>query len=195
MFERFTASARAVIEDARYESRRRGDRRIGTEHLLLALQHDPATSRAVGSDIDAAREAADALDRDPLAAIGLELGQFTPTGHDNSSKRVPLAAGAETVLQQALARAAAENARNITTRHILLALLDRHEPDPVATLLTTLQIDPRVVRERLTAAARAPTCGRERRNSVDGALAVTRWRCRAARRTFGGTDGLDGGRR
>lgn len=153
MFERFTASARTVVEDARYEAARRGDRRIGTEHLFLAIVHDPAMSRAVGVDPAAARAASNELDRSALAAIGLDLGNFPPIGHDTSARRVPLTAGAKAVLQQTLARAAADRARHITTRHILLALLDRQEPDPVGTLFMTLQIDPGEVRKRVLAAA------------------------------------------
>ena len=37
MFERFARAARTAVEDARYEAERRGDRRIGSDHLLLAL--------------------------------------------------------------------------------------------------------------------------------------------------------------
>jgi ATP-dependent Clp protease ATP-binding subunit ClpA len=37
MFERFTKPAREVVTAARAEATRRGDRAIGTEHLLLAL--------------------------------------------------------------------------------------------------------------------------------------------------------------
>ena len=37
MFERFTTSARAVVVDAQAQARRLGHRRVGTEHVLLAL--------------------------------------------------------------------------------------------------------------------------------------------------------------
>ena len=54
MFERFSRSARAAVEDAVYEAGRRGDRRIGTEHLLLALLADDELAKIVGVDASAA---------------------------------------------------------------------------------------------------------------------------------------------
>ncbi len=153
MFERFAQSARAVIDDARYEAERRGDRRIGSDHLLLALVADDAMAQLVGVDAAAAREAADRLDRAALVAIGLTLGEFRPSGRSALSRQVPLNSGAKRAIQQALANAAAEKARAITTRHLLLALLDRQEPDPAAVLLAELSVDRRLLRERLAAAA------------------------------------------
>ncbi|QCB49847.1 hypothetical protein E5720_08000 [Rhodococcus sp. PAMC28707] len=63
MFERFTQSFRGAVENVRYEAVRRGDRRIGTDHLLLALRQDESLSRVVGVDNETARAAADRLDR------------------------------------------------------------------------------------------------------------------------------------
>ena len=40
MFERFTASARQIVIEARQEAKRLGHRYVGTEHLLLALLTD-----------------------------------------------------------------------------------------------------------------------------------------------------------
>ena len=47
----------ATYYDARDEAVRRGDRTIGTEHLVLALLVDPASpaARALGCDLDSAR--------------------------------------------------------------------------------------------------------------------------------------------
>ena len=66
----------ATYFDARDEALRRGDRTIGTEHLLLALLVDPDSpaARAVGRDLDTARRALDLLDSEALAAIGLAPG-------------------------------------------------------------------------------------------------------------------------
>ena len=68
MFERFARAARTAVEDARYEAERRGDRRIGSDHLLLALLQDDEIARLVGADAGAAHDAADQLDRTALAA-------------------------------------------------------------------------------------------------------------------------------
>lgn len=153
MFERFAREARIAVEDARYEAERRGDRRIGSDHLLLALLQDDELAQLVGVDAAAAHDAADQLDRTALAAIGLTL-EFQPTGRATLGRRVPLmTAGGKAVIQQALAKAAAEKARTITSRHLLLALLDRHEPDPAATLLAALSIDPPALRARLATTA------------------------------------------
>lgn len=153
MFERFTQSARAVVEDARYEAAHRGDRRIGSEHLLIAVLHDETLARVVGADAAAARDAADLLDRTALAAIGFDLGGAKPTGGPIPSSRLALTSGSKAVIQQTLANAATEKARRMTTRHILLALLDRRDPDPAAALFAALDVDQCDVRERLRATA------------------------------------------
>ena len=50
MFERFTAGARAVVLGAREAAAARGDRWVGTEHLLLAVvDGDTAVARALWS--------------------------------------------------------------------------------------------------------------------------------------------------
>jgi len=68
---------------AREEARRRGDRRVGTEHLVLALLRDSNLAQALGCDLQFARETLDAMDRDALldalgvdrAAVSERLGQ------------------------------------------------------------------------------------------------------------------------
>jgi ATP-dependent Clp protease ATP-binding subunit ClpA len=153
MFERFAQAARMAVEDARYEAGRRGDRRIGTEHLLLALLQDEGLAGIVGVDARTAQQAADQLDRDALAAIGVTLGEFRPTAGGAGTRSVPrMTHGAKAVLQQALGNATAEKARAITSRHMLLALLDRREPDPAAALFAALAVDEPVIRARLGAA-------------------------------------------
>jgi ATP-dependent Clp protease ATP-binding subunit ClpA len=153
MFERFAQSARTAVEDAHFEAARRGDRKIGTEHLLLALLQDAELARIVGADAAAAHDAAVELDRKALVAIGLELNGFQPAGSVALGRHVPLTAGAKTVIRQTLRHATAEKARSLTPRHILLALLDHREPDAAAALLTALSVDVTAVRQRLGAAA------------------------------------------
>jgi ATP-dependent Clp protease ATP-binding subunit ClpA len=63
-----------------------------------------------------------------------------------------LTSGAKTVVQHALVNATAEKARAITSRHMLLALLERREPDPGATLLAALSVDRAGLRQRLSEA-------------------------------------------
>lgn len=149
MFERFAHTARTVVEDARHEAGRRGDRRIGTEHMLLALLQDQEAAQALGVDSEAARRAADDLDRAALTAVGIDLGDANPNGRAALGRHVPFTAGAKTVIKQSLAYATKEKATRITTRHLVLALLDRGEPDPAAAILAALHIDPDAVRQRL----------------------------------------------
>src|SRR5216683_3308151 len=54
-------SVGATYYDARDEAIRRGDRTVGTEHLVLALLIDPASpaAQALGCDLDSARRALD----------------------------------------------------------------------------------------------------------------------------------------
>jgi len=111
----------------------------------------------VGVDAAAARDAADQLDRAALAAIGLEFGEFQPTGHAALSRHLPLTSGTKAVIRQTLAHAAVEKAQRMTSRHILLALPDPREPDPAAAPFAPLSVDQRDVRERRgTAAERHP---------------------------------------
>ena len=154
MFERFAHAARAVVEDARHEAAGRGDRRIGSDHLLLALLHDDEIAQLVGVDASAAHDALDQLDHAALAAIGLTISEFQPAGCAALGSRVSATTtGAKAMIRQSLANAAAEKARTITTRHMLLALLDRKEPDPAAALLAALPIDRHALRARLAATA------------------------------------------
>ena len=153
MFERFSQSARTTVEEARFVASRRGDRKIGTEHLLLALLQDAELARIVGANATAAHDAADELDRTALAAIGLELDGFQQAGRIALGRHAPLTAGAKTVIRQTLRHATAEKSRSLTPRHILLALLDQREPDAAASLLTAMSVDVKSVRQRLAAAA------------------------------------------
>ncbi|GAA3243198.1 Clp protease N-terminal domain-containing protein [Dactylosporangium siamense] len=149
MFERFAATARSAVQGAVEEARRRGDRRVGTEHLLLAVLSEPTGAGLLGVTVAAARTAADELDRQALAAIGVDIGDFRPTGAAGAGKRPPFSSGAREVLSRTLALAAAARSRRIETRHLLLALLERGRPDPVAALLSELAVDAPAARTRL----------------------------------------------
>ena len=53
------------------EARRRGDRRTGTDHVLLALLEDPSTEAVLGVTLQQARQAHESLDQEALSALGL----------------------------------------------------------------------------------------------------------------------------
>jgi ATP-dependent Clp protease ATP-binding subunit ClpA len=154
MVKRFSADARRmVMTSAVDEARRRGDRRIGTDHLLLGLLHDPdaVTARALGVDLESARAATAALDRAALAAIGIDVGDLTAARRPSRARRrPPLTSGARAVLARSIREASSSKSRYIEARHLLLALLSRERPDPAAELLAALGVDPDAARKRLT---------------------------------------------
>jgi ATP-dependent Clp protease ATP-binding subunit ClpA len=137
----------ATYYDARDEAIRRGDRTIGTEHLVLALLADPAspTARALGCDLDSARRALDALDNQALAAIGVQPGITGPVAV-RATGRLRLTPAAKAVFTGI--RDARRN-REAGPGIVLNALLDLPRPDPAAELLTALGVDAQAARERL----------------------------------------------
>ncbi len=137
----------ATYYDARDEAIRRGDRTIGTEHLVLALLIDPASpsARALGCDLDSARRALDALDNQALAAIGVEPGITAGPIALRTSGRLRLTPAAKAVITGI--RDARKN-RGAGLGIVLSALLDLPHPDPAAELLAALGVDARAARER-----------------------------------------------
>ena len=76
----------AIYLRAGEEARRRGDRRSGTDHLLLALLEDPSLEALLGVSLQQARQALESLDREALGALG--LGQAMVRGQDAASQDV-----------------------------------------------------------------------------------------------------------
>jgi ATP-dependent Clp protease ATP-binding subunit ClpA len=152
MVNHFSASARRAVRDATDEARRRGDRRVGTDHLVLGLLHDPQAADLLGVDLGIARAALDALDRRAMASVGVEVPDVlrSPVA---AAGRLPFTAGAGDALRRTLRDAQLSKSRLLEIRHLLLALLDRPRPDPAADLLAAMAIDPDTVRRRLNEAA------------------------------------------
>ncbi|MCR6484809.1 Clp protease N-terminal domain-containing protein [Amycolatopsis sp. OK19-0408] len=137
-----------VVTAALAESRRRGDRRLGTEHLLLGLLHDPDCARALGVDLEQARAALDRLDRAALAALGIEVEGMRPP-------RVPVKRGKLTLgALTSNARAVVNEAlRERVPAELLRVLLTVTPPDPAADLLAELGVDREAVRRRVNSPA------------------------------------------
>jgi Clp amino terminal domain, pathogenicity island component len=137
----------ATYYDARDEAVRRGDRTIGTEHLVLALLADPASpaAQALGCDRDCARRALDALDSEALAAIGVEPGITAGPVAVRTRGRLRLTPAAKAVFTGI--RDARRN-RRAALGAVLNALLALRPPDPAAELLTALGVDRRAATER-----------------------------------------------
>jgi len=150
MFERFAVGARAAVTASAEEARRRGDRRIGTDHLLMGLLHDADTADVLGVTVEAAREKSAAMDRDALAAIGIDLGGYSPSPKIKVGIRTPFTSGSRAVMERTLRLTTAEKSRRIAPKHLMLALLERQQPDPAATLLAELGVDRAEVTRRLS---------------------------------------------
>ena len=153
MPKRLTEDARRlVLMSATEEAHRRGDRRLGTDHLLLGLLHDEhsGAARALGVSLADARAAADALDVAALAAVGIQIQALGDGSPALFGRRLPpLTSGARAVFKRAIDEARPLKSGRIDTTHFLRALLSLQRPDPAAELLGALGVDPAAVRRRL----------------------------------------------
>jgi ATP-dependent Clp protease ATP-binding subunit ClpA len=141
-----------VLASAKEEASRRGDRRLGTDHLLLGLLHDEDSraAQALGVSLADARAASDALDRAALAAVGIQIETLGEGLSASFGRRFPpLTSGARAVFKRAIDEARPSGSGRIDTTHFLLALLSLQRPDPAAELLDALRVDPAAVRKRL----------------------------------------------
>lgn len=155
MFEQFTAPTRAAVIAAQSEARRQGSRAIGTEHLLLGVLHhdDGRLAAALGADEGTCRAALDRMDVEALAAVGVDVGTFGELRDAETRGHQPLTAAGKKVLSGTLSEARRAKRRSLQPEDLLLALLARERPDPVAELLARLSVDTAVVRARLSSAA------------------------------------------
>ena len=150
---------------AREEARRRGDRRVGTEHLVLGLLREPDVAHLLGCDLGAAREALDVMDRDALVAIGIDRPLEAPP----VPTREPALGGRRAVLKAVLtdhlpmtpvAKRVLEESgkgrhrrpaeRRWSLHAVLAALLSLAPPDPAAALLDALEVNRDAVSTRLS---------------------------------------------
>ena len=143
------------------EARRRGDRRTGTDHVLLALLEDPSIEVVLGVTLQQARQALESLDHEALGALGLGSGTDAPplrmravpkkpTIRDIARKdRLRMTPAAKKVLEEA----ARPNRRKlqITAQQVLAQVLTLQPPDPAAVLLGALGVNTSEVRRRLDA--------------------------------------------
>jgi hypothetical protein len=147
---------------AREEARRRGDRRVGTDHLVLGLLHDPVISSIVGVSLEEARGALESLDREALSALGVEASldapplamrpaPARPTVSAVLRGRLPLTPAAKKALQEAAKPM--RRGHEVTAQQVLLRVLDLRQPDPAAGLFAALGLDVSAVRQQLSAPA------------------------------------------
>jgi hypothetical protein len=166
----------AIYLQACEEARRRGDRRAGTDHVLLALFEDPSVEGLLGVSLKQARQALDSLDRGALGALGLGPGADAPELPMHAVPRKPtlkylmlqkdrlrMTPAAKKVLEEA----SKPNRRRlyVTARQVLARILALQPPDPAAALLGALGVNTSEVRRRLDLPGQA---GQE--TSGDGAV-------------------------
>jgi Clp amino terminal domain, pathogenicity island component len=142
------------------EARRRGDRNVGTDHLLLGLLREPALARALDTDLESARAMLEVMDREALrATIGTPLDSAPPPIYTPESPR-PRPTLREVLRQRMrltpVAKRAMERSskdlrrgRVVEPRELLLELLALERPDPVAALLDALDVDRDTARAQL----------------------------------------------
>jgi hypothetical protein len=154
-----TLHAWAIVMQAGEEARRRGDRRTGTDHVLLALFEDPSIEVVLGVSLQQARLALESLDHEALGTVGLVSGTDAPPLamravpkkprlRDVAQKdRLRMAPAAKKVLEDA----AKPNRRKlqITAQQVLAQILALQPPDPAAVLLSALGVNTSEVRGRL----------------------------------------------
>jgi hypothetical protein len=144
---------------AREEARRRGDRRCGTEHLLVALLGDPEIEEMAGVTVARARGSLDSLDRTALEAIGFDASvdapplptldiPARPTVTAVLRDRLPLTPAAKAALRDA--SRPIRRGRNTTPQQVLACLVRLEHPDPVATLLDAMGVDRAALQRRLS---------------------------------------------
>jgi hypothetical protein len=151
----------AIYLRASEEARRRGDRRTGTDHVLLALLEHPSIEAVLGVSLEQARQALEALDHEALAALGLGSGADAPPLPMRAVPKKPrirdiaqrdrlrMAPAAKEVLEEA----SKPNRRRlqVTAQQVLAQILTLQPPDPAAVLLGALGVNASEVRRRLGA--------------------------------------------
>ena len=151
----------AIYLRASEEARRRGDRRTGTDHVLLALLEDPSIEAVLGVSLQQARQALESLDHEALGALGLDSGTDAPPLPMRAVPKKPrirdiaqrdrlrMTPAAKKLLEDA----SKPNRRRlrITAQQVLAQILTLQPPDPAAVLLAALDVNTSEVRRQLDA--------------------------------------------
>ena len=151
----------AIYMRASEEARRRGDRRTGTDHLLLALLEDASIEVVLGVSLKEARQALEWLDQEALGALGMRSGTDAPTLPMRAVPKKPTfraVAKRDRLRMTPAAKKVLEDAVNpnrrktqVTAEQVLAQILTLRPPDPAAVLLGALGVNTSEVRRRLDA--------------------------------------------
>jgi len=148
------------------EAEARGDSRVGTEHLLIAVagvgfpfQRSLLGPLDVGSD--GIRQQLDQFDSESLTAVGVDPDLLDPglraldgTFPTRARRHRPFTHGAKAVLTASLRETIKQGGRQIGTEHVLLALLSVPAADPVSRVFASLGADPVEIRTDIEEALR-----------------------------------------
>jgi hypothetical protein len=157
----------AIYLQASEEARRRGDRRTGTDHILLALFEDPSIEVVLGVSLQQARQALDSLDREALGALGLGSGADAPALPMHAVPKKPrirdvakkdrfrMTPAAKKVLEEAY-KPKGHRKFQVTGPEVLAQILALQSPDPAAVLLGALGVNTSEVLHELAAALAEP---------------------------------------
>ncbi len=143
------------------EARRRGDRRTGTDHVLLGLLEDPSIEAVLGVSLQQARQALHLLDQEALGALGMGSGTDAPPLPMRAVPKKPtfravmnkdrlrMTPAAKKVLEGAVKPN--RHKTQVTAQQVLAQILTLQAPDPAAVLLGALGVNTSEVRRRLDA--------------------------------------------
>jgi ClpA/ClpB-like protein len=164
----------AIYLQASEEARRRGDRRTGTDHLLLALLEDPSVGAVLGVNLQQARQALDSLDREALGTLGLGPGADAPPLPMRAVPKKPrirdvakkdrfrMTPAAKKVLEEAY-KPKGHRKLQVTGPEVLAQILALQPPDPAAVLLGALGVNTSDALHELASAFAQPDQLRGRR--------------------------------
>jgi ATP-dependent Clp protease ATP-binding subunit ClpA len=143
------------------EARRRGDRRTGTDHVLLSLLEDPSIEVVLAVSLQQARQALESLDQEALGALGMGSGTDAPPLPMRAVTKKPtiravmkkdrfrMTPAAKKVLEEAVKPMRRKT--QVTAQQVLAQILTLQPPDPAAVLLGALGLNRSEVRRRLDA--------------------------------------------
>ncbi|MGH8987106.1 MAG: Clp protease N-terminal domain-containing protein [Acidimicrobiales bacterium] len=155
-----TLHAWAVYLRASEEARRRGDRRTGTDHILLALLEHPMIGILLGVNLQQAREALQSLDQQAIGVLGLSFATDAPELPMRAVPKRPrirdvmqrerfrMTPAAKKVLEEAY-KPKGHRKLQVTGPEVLAQILALRPPDPAAVLLGALGVNMSEVLRRL----------------------------------------------
>jgi hypothetical protein len=150
----------AIYLQASEEARRRGDRRTGTDHVLLALLEDPSIEAVLGVSLRQARQTLESLDHQALGVVGLGSGADAPPLPMRAVPKKPrirdvakkdrfrMTPAAKKVLEEAY-KPKGHRKLEVTGSEVLTQILNLQPPDPAAMLLGALGVNTAEVRRQL----------------------------------------------